>query len=190
MYDYMTELGCEWSILILLHLTTSLSVRKLGLRAGGGRFYLTYSPDALRPTSPLPDVRGTGHLEEYVKSQWHPPPILRYSKNGGFMGLLMCLLLPCSEFKLLLPRDILKTSKFQTATSISRWICEDSNKVAAGLSGLIGKSQSVCNQFLLPELVSASDFGILPSHRLKELDKSVDFLLQLETHYNWANEYI
>lgn len=47
----MTELGCERSILILLHLTTSLSVRKLGLRAGGSRFYLTYSPDALHPTS-------------------------------------------------------------------------------------------------------------------------------------------
>lgn len=53
MYDYMTELGCEWSILILLPLTTSLSMRKLGLRAGGGPFYLVYSPDALHLTGSL-----------------------------------------------------------------------------------------------------------------------------------------
>ena len=128
-----TILALTPSILILLDFTTSLSVRKLGLRAGEGCF-LMYLPSTLLPQGLYPDGRGgcAGHLEEYMKSQWHPLSMLRYSQSIGLMGLSMYLLLPCPEFKWLLPRDMHKARKFLRATSIGQLVYEESNKVTAG----------------------------------------------------------
>ena len=43
-------------------------------------------------------------------------------------GLSVCLLLPCPEFKQLLPRDTQKARKFLRATSIGHLVSEESNK--------------------------------------------------------------
>lgn len=50
-------------------------------------------------TTPFPDGGGTGHLKEYVKTQWHTLPILRYGQSVGFMKISIGLPLLRLEFK-------------------------------------------------------------------------------------------
>lgn len=122
-----TTVGLTPSILILLYVTTPLSVRKLGLRAGWATASCVHLVPCILP-APYPDVRGAGHLEKHVKSQWHPFPVgdtVTTWAGWGFWYVFCC---PALNSNYYFPETYIRARKFQKVTSIGQLICEESKQ--------------------------------------------------------------
>lgn len=81
-----------------------------------------------------------------------PTSHLQMQSQHRFDEILMCLLLLCPGFKLLLSRDIYKAREFQRATSIGQQVCEEYRKAAAGWSSLTEKGLVYLRPVCLPGL--------------------------------------